>query len=90
MMLDWHDPWCQQLELLLDLEPVAACGHLDAVMEHCAERVALQSPAAACQVTHACEMLLPLMIPFVVWHAVACKPTCRTYHTLGLSSAGDC
>ena len=47
MVLDRHDPWCQQLKLLLNLEPVAACGHLDAIMEHCAKRVALQCPATS-------------------------------------------
>ena len=46
MMLDWHYTWRQQLELLLNLQPVASSGHLDAVMEHCTKWVALQSPAS--------------------------------------------
>ena len=32
MMLDWHHARRQQLELLLNLQPVASGGHLDAVM----------------------------------------------------------
>ena len=39
------DTRCQKLELLLDFEPVATCGHLDAVVEHGCKGVCLQSPA---------------------------------------------
>ncbi len=44
-MLDGHDPWCQQLELLLYLEPVTTSGHLDAIMEDRAKGITLKSPA---------------------------------------------
>lgn len=40
-----HHPRSQQLKLLLNLEPVAAGGHLDTVMENCTKWVALQRPA---------------------------------------------
>jgi len=45
VMLDGHDPWCQQLELLLYLEPVTTSGHLDAIMEDRAKGITLKSPA---------------------------------------------
>ena len=45
VILDWHHAWGQQLELLLNLEPVAPAGHLDAPVEHGRIRLALQRPA---------------------------------------------
>ena len=45
VILDGHHAWGQQLELLLDLEPVAPAGHLDAPVEHGRIRLTLQRPA---------------------------------------------
>ena len=47
VMLYGHHSRCQQLKLLLNLEPVAACGHLDTIMKDSAKGIPLQSPAPA-------------------------------------------
>ena len=33
VMLNGHDSWCQQLKLLLNLQPVPTRGHLNAIMK---------------------------------------------------------
>ena len=56
MVLDWHHARGQQLELLLDLEPVAPAGHLDAPVKHGRIWFALQRPAQL-QSCHQHDML---------------------------------
>ena len=44
MILDWHHAWEQQLEFLLNLEPVTPAGHFDSPVKHGRIWFALQRP----------------------------------------------